>query len=151
MDARSLPLLNACLNGTAAVLLVVGLVLIKRGARELHARTMVLATFVSTLFLISYIYYHFGVQSTVGPTPFRRTGAVKTAYLAMLASHVSLAVVDLPLILRTLWLAWRRDWVRHRRLARWTWPIWFYVSVTGVLVYLCLYHWNPPPEGGVLR
>jgi uncharacterized membrane protein YozB (DUF420 family) len=148
MDARSLPLVNACLNGTAAVLLVVGLVQIKRGARTLHARTMVLATLVSALFLASYLYYHLGVQSEVGPTKFRRTGAVKSAYYAMLVSHVVLAAVDLPLILRTLWLAWRRDWARHRRLARWTWPIWFYVSVTGVLVYLCLYHWNPPPAGG---
>lgn len=146
MSGRDLPLLNACLNATAAVLLVAGLVAIRAGRREGHRRIMLAATLVSALFLASYLVYHFGVQAGQ-PTPFRRGGALRTAYYAMLASHVVLAMVDLPLILRTLWLAWREDWARHRRLARWTWPIWFYVSVTGVLVYLALYHWNAPATG----
>jgi len=143
-----LPTLNAVLNATAAVLLVVGLVLIKRGRREAHARAMIAATLVSAAFLVSYLTYHFGVQSEVGPTPFRREGAVKVAYLVMLATHVVLATVNLPLILWLLWLARRRAWERHRRLARFVWPSWFYVSVTGVLVYLALYHWNLPATAG---
>ena len=142
-----LPTLNACLNAVAATLLVVGLVLIKRGRREAHARVMLAATVVSAVFLVSYLTYHFGVQSEVGPTPFRREGWVKTAYLLMLLTHVVLATVNLPLILRLLWLAKQERWDRHKRLARFVWPSWFYVSVTGVLVYLCLYHWNLP-EGG---
>ena len=78
---------------------------------------------------------------------FRGAGALKVAYLAMLASHVVLAVAIVPLVLRTLWLAHRERWEAHRRIARWTWPLWMYVSVTGVLVYLALYVWNPPAGG----
>lgn len=148
-DERDLPLCNALLNGVASVLLVLGLLLIKRGRREAHRRVMVQATLVSACFLASYLWYHFGVQSELGPTPFRREGTAKLFYLGLLASHVLLAIVELPLILCTLWLAQRQDWTRHRRLARWTWPVWFYVSVTGVLVYLALYAWNPPPAGGL--
>ena len=143
MDS-SLPAINAALNGTAAVLLCVGLLLIKRDRRAAHARTMVAATLVSTAFLASYLYYHFVVVPEVGHTPFRREGVIKFAYYAMLITHVILAVVNLPMILLTLYRAWKQDWERHRRLARWTWPIWFYVSVTGVLVYVALYHANPP-------
>ncbi len=139
----NLPALNASLNATAAVLLAVGFVLIRRDRRVAHARVMIAASVVSAAFLASYLTYHFGVQSEVGPTPFRREGAVKVAYYAMLLTHVVLAAVNLPMVLLTLWRAYRRDWDRHRRLARWTWPIWMYVSVTGVLVYLCLYWWNP--------
>jgi len=145
-QGSDLPLLNALLNGTAGSLLVVGLVLIKRGRRAAHRAVMVWATLVSACFLVSYLGYHFGVQAAAGPTPFRREGAVKAAYYAMLVSHVLLAMVCLPLVARTLWLAHRGRWDRHRRLARWTWPIWFYVSITGVLVYLALYHWNPAPS-----
>lgn len=141
-----LPTVNATLNGVAAVLLVVGLVLVKRGRRVAHARTMLLATLVSAGFLACYLYYHFVVIPELGHTPFRREGAVRYAYYAMLLTHVLLAIVNLPMILRTLWLAHREDWVRHRRLARWTWPIWFYVSLTGVLVYLALYHGNLPAD-----
>ena len=143
-EPTDLPALNAALNATATVLLIVGLRSIRGGKRELHRFVMLNATLVSAAFLGSYLYYHLRVQSEVGPTPFRREGAVKTAYYVMLASHVILAMVNLPMVLRTLWLAHREDWVRHRRLARWTWPIWFYVSLTGVLVYLALYHWNLP-------
>ncbi len=138
-----LPTLNAFLNGTSGVLLVVGLVLVKRGRTRAHGWTMIAASVVSAAFLVSYLTYHFRVVPELGHTPFRGTGGWKTAYYVLLVSHVLLAAVNLPMILRTLWFAARRDWERHRRAARWTWPIWFYVSVTGVLVYLALYPFNP--------
>jgi len=143
-----LPEVDAVLNATAAVLLVIGLVLIKRGRRVAHARVMIGAFLVSSAFLACYLTYHFVVVPKFGHTPFRREGPIRVAYYVLLASHVLLAMVCLPLILRVLWLAWRRDWARHRRLARWTWPLWFYVSVTGVVVYLALYPLNPPPKSG---
>jgi len=144
LEGSDLPLLNACLNGTAVVLLLVGLRAIKRGQREAHAWWMRGAFAVSTAFLASYLYYHFEVQPLRGgPTPFRGTGALKLAYYLMLVSHIVLAAVNLPMVLRTLWLAHKQDWPRHRAWARWTFPIWLYVSVTGVLVYLALYVYNP--------
>ena len=143
----NLPAINASLNAVATVLLVVGLVLIKRGRREAHGKVMLGAALVSAFFLAGYLTYHFFVIPELGHTPFRHEGAVKYLYYAMLLSHILLAAVNLPMILVTLWRAYRKDWDRHRRLARWTWPIWFYVSVTGVLVYLCLYHWNGPVPG----
>ena len=142
----SLPFLNACLNATSAVLLLAGLAAIKGGRRELHARLMVAASLASAAFLASYLWYHFVVAT--GMTTYRGDERWRSAYYAMLASHVVLAAVDLPLILRTLWLAWRERWDAHRRWARWTFPIWLYVSVTGVLVYLVLYVWQPPEASG---
>lgn len=142
----SLPLLNACLNGLSAVLLVCGLAAIKSGRKGLHERLMLAALTASALFLASYLYYHFVVIPEVGVTRFRRAGWVKTAYYAMLATHVVLAIAVVPLALRTVFLARKERWEAHKRLARVTFPIWIYVSVTGVLVYLCLYAWNPPAE-----
>ena len=139
-----LPAVNATLNGIAAVLLVWGRVAIHRGRREQHARLMRAAFLVSAAFLACYLYYHFAVARGQ-PTRFHRTGLARTAYLALLLSHTLLAVVNLPMVLRTLWHAHREDWERHRRLARWTFPIWLYVSVTGVLVYVVLYHLNAAP------
>ena len=139
----SLPAVNASLNGLASVLLVVGLLLVKAGHRTAHARVMVAALLVSAVFLACYLYYHFVVVPELGHTPFRGTGRARTLYYVLLISHVLLAAIDLPMILRTLWLAHRGDFERHRRWARWTWPVWFYVSVTGVLVYFALYRWNP--------
>ena len=138
-----LPTVNACFNGLASVLLVVGLILIKRGQRTAHARVMVAAFGASALFLVGYLYYHFVVVPELGHTPYNGSGGLKVFYYGLLLSHVLLAVVNLPMILRTLWLAHRGDFERHRRWARWTWPVWFYVSVTGVVVYLFLYPWNP--------
>ena len=146
MSESSLPAINAGLNATATVLLCLGLAAIKSGRRRAHATVMILATAVSAVFLACYLVYHFAVVPELGHTEFRRSGPVRVAYYALLISHVLLAMVNLPMILLTLWRAWRRDWERHRRIARWTWPIWFYVSVTGVLVYAALYHWNPPVE-----
>lgn len=140
----NLPAVNASLNATAGVLLCVGLILVKRGRHEAHARVMIAAALVSAAFLACYLWYHFVVIPEVGHTPFRRSGAVKLAYYALLISHVLLAAANLPMVLMTLFWAWRADWERHRRMARRTWPVWLYVSVTGVIVYLALYHWNAP-------
>jgi len=143
---QDLPAVNATLNACATVLLVVGRWQIHRGARKAHARTMVAAAVVSACFLAGYVTYHFVVVPELGHTKFNRPGGVKTAYYALLISHVLLAIVNLPMVIATLLLAARGRWERHRRLARWTWPLWLYVSVTGVLVYAALYWWNPPAE-----
>jgi putative membrane protein len=144
VSGSSLPAINAGLNAAATVLLCLGLAAIRSGRRRAHATVMILATVVSAAFLACYLVYHLAVVPELGHTEFRRSGPVRFAYYALLISHVLLAMVNLPMILVTLWRAWRRDWERHRRIARWTWPVWFYVSVTGVLVYAALYHWNPP-------
>ena len=138
------PLANALLNGSASVLLVAGLVAIKAGAQRLHQRLMEAAFVVSALFLASYLSYHFGPQKELGPTRFNGAGWLRYGYYGMLLSHVLLAVVNLPMVLRTFWLARAGQFERHRKLARWTFAIWLYVSVTGVLVYLALYPFNPP-------
>ena len=141
-----LPLVNASLNGVAFTLLLAGLVAILSGRKKLHEALMKSAFVVSAAFLSCYLYYHFAVLPiSGGPTKFNGEGAVKVAYLLMLLTHVVLAVVNLPKVLRVFWLAHKQDWDRHRRLARWTLPIWMYVSLTGVLVYLVLYPFNPPP------
>jgi len=141
-----IPLINASLNGTAFLLLIAGLMAIKAGAKKRHEHLMKLAFLASAVFLGFYLYYHFAVLPiSGGPTPFNGTGVWKTLYLVMLASHVILAVINLPMVLRTFWLAHKEDWERHKRMARWTFPIWAYVSVTGVLVYLVLYPFNPTP------
>ena len=142
----NLPAINAALNGLATVLLVLGYRAIKRGDRERHAALMKTAFATSAAFLACYLYYHTAVLPLQGgPTQFHGSGAAKVGYLTLLASHVILAAVNLPMILRTLLLARREDWERHRRWARWTFPIWLYVSVTGVVVYVVLYHLNPAP------
>lgn len=139
-----LPAVNATLNALAALLLVLGWRAIRAGRRERHKRLMQAAFLVSSAFLACYLYYHFAIARGQ-PTRFHRTGAARTAYLALLLSHTVLAAVNLPMVLRTLWLASRADWPRHRRLARITFPIWLYVSITGVLVYVVLYHLNVAP------
>ena len=126
------------------MLLLCGLLAIKRKRVESHARYMLAAFVVSSAFLASYLYYHFAVAKG-SPTRYNGQGGSRAAYLTLLISHSLLAVINLPMVLRTLYLAWRQRWDEHRRLARWTFPIWMYVSVTGVLVYLVLYHWNPAP------
>lgn len=140
-----LPLINASLNAVAFVLLLLGMRAIHGGERERHASLMRAAFLVSALFLASYLYYHLVVQAEVGPMPFHGKGAAKVAYLILLASHVILAMVNLPMVLRTLWLAHKEDWERHRWWARRTLPLWLYVSITGVIVYIVLYPLNPTP------
>ena len=137
----SLPLVNACLNGASFVLLLAGLAAIKAGKRKLHEQVMYTAMATSAAFLGCYLYYHLVIRTTM---PFNRGGVVKTAYLAMLASHVILAIVNVPLVLRTVHLARAERFEEHKRAAKITLPVWLYVSITGVLVYLCLYVWNGP-------
>ena len=135
MSAADLPTLNAVLNATAACLLVLGWWNIRRGRIETHRRFMIAAFATSALFLVSYVTYH--VQ--IGSRPFTGTGPVRTVYLSILFSHIVLAALILPLAVVTLRRGLRRDDARHRRIARWTLPIWLYVSVTGVVIYLMLY------------
>ena len=138
--ASPLPTLNAILNGTAALLLVLGWFAIRKGRSGLHAGLMRAAFVVSAAFLASYLYYHFVViPAQGGPVRFQGEGAAKVAYLALLLTHVVGAVVNLPMVLRTFWLAHREDWEGHKRWARRTLPLWLYVSVTGVAVYVALY------------
>lgn len=140
----SLPALNASMNAACFLCLVTGLALIKRGRREAHERAMLAATLFGALFLVGYVYYHFVVQPVVGVTKWNGQGWTRPAYFALLISHVVLAAGNVPLVILTLVRARRGDWVRHKRIARITFPVWVYVSLTGILVYFVLYHWNPP-------
>ena len=135
MSVSDLPALNATLNAIAAVLLVVGYVLIRRGRIQQHRRVMLAAFTTSALFLVSYVIYH----ANAGSRPFGGQGAIRIVYFAILISHVILAAAILPMALITLTHALRARFDRHMRIARWTLPIWLYVSVTGVIVYLMLY------------
>jgi len=135
MSFTDLPTLNATLNGLAAILLTFGLVQIKRGNIALHRRLMVSAFVVSGLFLASYLVYHF----QVGSVPYQGTGVWRVVYFSILIPHVILAVAVLPLALVTLRRGWVRNDAAHRAIAKITLPIWLFVSVTGVLVYLMLY------------
>jgi uncharacterized membrane protein YozB (DUF420 family) len=132
---EALPHLNALLNATATILLVTGWVLIKRRRIAQHRAVMIAAVTVSAAFLTSYVVYH----ANAGSKPFQGTGAIRTLYFAVLIPHVILAAAVLPPILITFARGLRRDDARHRRIARWTLPVWLYVSVTGVIVYLMLY------------
>jgi len=127
--------LNAALNATATVLLVTGWLLIKRRRIQQHRAVMIAAVITSAAFLTSYVIYH----ANAGSKPFPGTGAIRTVYFAILIPHVILAAVSLPPILITFIRGLRRDDQRHRRIARWTLPVWLYVSVTGVIVYVMLY------------
>ena len=135
MGLSSFPALNASLNATTAVLLLTGWALIKTGRREAHRWTMVAAFLCSTAFLACYLWYHYHV----GSVHFQKTGLVRTVYFSILLTHTTLAVAVLPLILRALFLAVKGRFEEHRRAARWAFPIWLYVSVTGVTVYWMLY------------
>jgi putative membrane protein len=137
--AEVLPSVNAALNGTSAVLLLAGWIAIRRGRREVHRALMLAAVSASALFLVSYLTR----VALTGTHRFPGSGWAKGLYLAVLASHTVLAAVAAPMILRTLFLALRGRLAEHRRLARWTLPVWLYVSVTGVAVYLALYHLAP--------
>ncbi len=136
MTVADLPAVNAGLNSLAAVLLAFGYRNIRRGNIAVHRACMVAAFCVSTLFLVSYLVYH----AHAGSVPFRRQGWVRPVYFTILITHVTLAAAILPLALVTLYRAWRERFDRHRRIARWTLPLWLYVSVTGVIIYLMLYH-----------
>lgn len=133
---ENLPAINASLNGVAAVLLTAGWIFIKRGKVTAHKRCMIAAFCVSAAFLACYLTYHFSVTAT---TKFPGTGIWRTIYLLVLIPHIILATGMLPFIFLTFYRAYRNDFERHVRVARWTLPIWLYVSVTGVVVYVMLY------------
>ena len=130
-----LPAVNATLNAIAGVLLVCGFVMIKRGRIQTHRRFMLSAFATSALFLVSYVIYH----ANAGSKPFGGQGAIRYVYFAILFTHVVLAAIILPMALITLTYGLRARFDRHVPIARWTLPIWLYVSVTGVIVYLMLY------------
>ncbi len=127
--------LNATLNGTSAVLLAAGYAAIRTGKRELHKKLMISAFVVSCVFLVSYLVYHY----RVGHVAFQGHGWIRPVYFALLLSHTLLAIVIVPMILITLRRAWLGRFDKHRLIARWTLPLWFYVCVTGVVVYLMVY------------
>ena len=131
------PVINASLNGASTVLLLTGHWLIGKGRVAAHRAAMITAVGTSTLFLASYLYYH----AHVGSVHFQGTGWARPLYFTILISHVVLAAVIVPLVIITLTQALRERFDRHRAIARWTYPLWLYVSVTGVLVYFMLYHW----------
>ena len=135
MTVRDLPTLNACLNATSAVLLALGWILIRSGRRAAHRRVMIAAFACSTIFLASYLTYH----ARVGSVRFPGVGGARALYLGILLTHTILAAAVAPIAVVTLSFAWRGRFEKHRRLARWTLPIWLYVSVTGVIIYVMLY------------
>ncbi|MEM1544349.1 MAG: DUF420 domain-containing protein [Candidatus Bathyarchaeia archaeon] len=137
LDVRDLPTVNAILNAMSACFLICGYAFIRKRKIAAHRNCMLTAMTVSALFLISYLIYH----SQVGATKFSGTGWVRPVYFAILISHTVLAAAIVPMATVTLYRALRKDFSRHRLIARWTLPIWLYVSVTGVLIYLMLYHW----------
>ena len=130
------PTVNATLNFLSAVFLLVAYREVRRLQIEKHKRWMLAAASTSAIFLVSYLLYHY----RVGSVRFAGTGAARAVYFTILGTHTVLAIAVLPLVLRTLYLGLKRRDERHRRIAKWTFPIWLYVSVTGVIVYVMLYH-----------
>lgn len=139
MTVADLPALNAALNTTCTVLLVLGYRFIRRGEKTAHRNCMVAACATSVAFLVSYLVYHYHA----GHTRFENPAWFRPVYLLILLSHLLLAVAIVPLVLVTLGRALRGRFERHRAIARWTWPVWIYVSVTGVVIYALLYHVFP--------
>ncbi len=135
-DYSIFPAINASLNGASAVLLATGRVFIRRGQMAAHRACMIAAVATSSVFLVSYLYYH----AHVGSVHFRGQGWARPVYFTILTSHTLLAVTIVPLVIVTLSRGLRARFDRHRAIARWTYPLWMYVSVTGVVIYLMLYH-----------
>ena len=135
MTVSDLPAVNATLNATCFVLLTTGYVLIRRGRVAQHRAVMIAAFCTSVVFLISYLVYH----AQIGSRPFLGQGPIRIVYFTILITHVVLAAAIVPMVLMTLSRGLKRQDARHRALARWTLPIWMYVSVTGVIVYFMLY------------
>lgn len=141
MTVQDIPALNAFLNGIATLLLATGFILIKTGRKDAHRKCMISAFGVSAVFLVGYVAHKILVQGV--HTPFGGDGIWKTVYYTMLITHIILAMVILPLIFVTFGHALKGRFEKHKAWARWTFPAWFYVSVTGVLVYFFLYQWFP--------
>jgi uncharacterized membrane protein YozB (DUF420 family) len=140
MNDSVLPHLNAALNAASGLLLLAGLYFIWHGRVAAHRACMLSALTVSGLFLISYVAYH----AQYGSVKFAGQGIARPIYFFILITHVVLAVTIVPLVFVTARRALRADFPRHRKIARWTYPLWLYVSITGVVVYLMLYHWFAP-------
>jgi putative membrane protein len=145
MTPLDLPVVNACLNGLSAVFLSLGYYFIRRRNVTAHRNCMISAFVTSVLFLICYITYHSYLALVLhrGPTVFKNPGWFRPIYLTILLTHTALAVVIVPLVLVTLNRAVKQRFDLHKRIARWTWPLWMYVSVTGVVIYLLLYQIFP--------
>ncbi len=141
MSISDLPALNAMLNSLSATLLIMGYLFIRQKNIKVHRALMISAFVTSTLFLTSYLVYHFSKE--LGPTKFQGEGIVRPIYFFILITHTILAVVIVPLVFVTFSRALKKKFELHRRIARWTLPIWLYVSVTGVIVYLMLYQLYP--------
>jgi len=141
MTIPDLPALNASLNGLATVLITTGFILIKTGRKEAHRKVMLTAAVVSALFLVGYVTYDVRMKGV--HTPFGGTGTIRTVYYVILSTHIPLAALIAYLVPRTFLLAIKGEYERHKAWARWTFPIWLYVSVTGVLVYFFLHQWWP--------
>jgi len=135
------PALNATLNGASAILLAAGYVAIRGGRRELHKKLMLTAFFVSCAFLVSYLIYHYRIHQVIH---FQGQGWIRPVYFTILISHTILAVLIVPLIIISLRRALLERYDKHRLIARWTLPLWFYVSVTGVIVYFMVYQFYAP-------
>jgi uncharacterized membrane protein YozB (DUF420 family) len=140
LNVTDLPAVNATLNATSAVLLLFAYAAIRRHDIQRHRALMLATAATSSLFLVCYLVYH----AHVGSVKFTGTGPVRTLYFSILLTHTVLAAVIVPMVLRTLYLGLKRRDEMHRRLARWTFPLWLYVSVTGVVIYAMLYHLYPP-------
>jgi putative membrane protein len=144
MHVSDLPRINASLNGLSTVFILAGIFFIKQDRKQAHFLAMMCALVTSTAFLASYLTYHYLKHGVV--TRFTYPGWPKTVYFFILGTHVPLAFLTLPLVLLTITPAFQARYDRHRQMAKWTFPIWLYVSVTGVLVYLMLYVWFPPVQ-----
>ncbi len=136
MNVQDLPTLNAVLNSISAVFLSLGYIQIKKGRREQHRKWMIAALVTSALFLTSYLIYH----SQVGSVKYPHYDWTRPVYFAVLIPHIILAAVMTPFILIAVWHAWHARFEKHRRLVKWIWPVWMFVSVSGVVVYWMLYH-----------
>ena len=139
MTLSDLPAVNAALNTLSTIFLTCGYVFIRRQRQVAHRNCMIGAVFSSALFLTCYLIYHYNAGRTV----FRDPAWFRPIYLTILLTHTILAVVIVPMVLTTLYRAARRQFDRHKKIARWTWPIWMYVSITGVIIYFLLYHIFP--------
>jgi len=144
MTVQDLPIVNASLNALSTVFILAGLFFIKRDMKLPHIVSMISALVTSTAFLACYLTYHFVKAGHV--TRFTHPGWPKAVYFLILGTHVPLAGLTVPLVIMTIVPAFRAIYDKHRRMAKWTYPVWLYVSVTGVLVYLMLYVWFPPVQ-----
>jgi putative membrane protein len=137
METSNLPLINSIFNSLSAICLMAGFIAIKKGNKEVHKRLMITALIFSSVFLLGYLTYHYHHGSTIFPD----LGWIKTLYLLILFPHIILAAVMVPMIIMTFYYAFTEKFEKHKKLAKITFPIWMYVSVTGVIIYLMVHQW----------